>query len=275
MGATEDPDRVGDDGTEVARKKPGPAPALSPEQVARMIGEYREGASAESLGAQYGVTGSTVRRTLELAGEPIRSRHQAVSDRLPEQEVAAKYREGASIQALAKTYGVSASALAKLLTRLGVPRRGRSTDSLPTAEIVSAYESGATTRYLGSQYGVGADAINKLLRDSGVSLRPTGSPRAMTDEQVVAARDLHAQGKTYREVAAALGVSHSAVSKRLRDVGASTSTGLRALTEHQREQIRDLTAQGLAAAEIGRRLNIPSRTVLRVAGPEARRKRKS
>ncbi|WP_033346766.1 hypothetical protein [Catenuloplanes japonicus] len=110
---------------------------------------YRDGVSITRLARDYGVNAVTIRRRLTARGVPIRTSAEAVAlaslgrpprppeppkpkrasagrpllHDLPDEEIEAAYRQGASLTALAVNYRVSYDTIRVRLERRGVPLR--------------------------------------------------------------------------------------------------------------------------------------------------------
>jgi transposase-like protein len=142
---------------------------------------YLEGATITVLAERFDVSASTICRVLDRAGVPRRSRGQRVSGvRGREQEVAAAFLSGATVQELADRFGCSTKPINDALARVGVtrgagPRRRRLAGS--EREIVVRYEGGETLASLGAAYGVNPKVIARVLEDQGVSPRSPGRRR--------------------------------------------------------------------------------------------------
>jgi transposase-like protein len=142
---------------------------------------YRAGATVTALAARHGVSASTICRVLDRVGVPRRSRGQRVSGvRGREQEVAAAFLSGATVQELADRFGCSTKPINDALTRAGVtrgagPRRRRLAGH--EHEIAAAYAAGATLAELGHEHEVSPKVIADVLEQQGVSRRQPGRSR--------------------------------------------------------------------------------------------------
>lgn len=88
-------------------------------------------------------------------------------------ELAAAYRAGAALTALATEYGVHTDTVRKWLRRRGVNLRPqlKQTPEL-TNEIVRLYKSGLSTAKIGPVVGVGQQTVWRALKGAGVKMRP-------------------------------------------------------------------------------------------------------
>jgi len=91
-----------------------------------IISAYLAGTSVKDLGLKYEVSSSIVLSHLKRAGVTIR-RGRPISQKLPIEEMAAKYRGGASLKTLSQEYGASETTIWKRLKSHGVTirRKGR------------------------------------------------------------------------------------------------------------------------------------------------------
>jgi uncharacterized protein (DUF433 family) len=142
---------------------------------------YRSGASVSQLAATYGVSAATICRALDRAGEPRRRAGRSDAGVIGrEQEIAAAYRAGATIQQLADEYGCSVKPIRDALDRAGVQRRPSGQARLAVGlerQILEEYRAGATLLALAARYGVGTKVIARVLEDQGQSRRPPGRRR--------------------------------------------------------------------------------------------------
>lgn len=89
-----------------------------------IITKYTNGASASSIGREYGVTTTTVTRILKGSGVMPALGRGAATKRRDESEIIAAFQNGMTPTAIRVTFRVSKSGLYSILNRCGVELRG-------------------------------------------------------------------------------------------------------------------------------------------------------
>jgi uncharacterized protein (DUF433 family) len=139
-----------------------------------------------------------------------------------EAEVAAAYRAGATVEALAGQYGVSLSTVCRALDRAGQPRRqqGRRESGVPgsEAEIVAAYRAGATIAEIAKRFECSTKPVRDALVRAGVERRGPGRPRSVAGQEEAIAAAYEA-GATTTELAALHNVSHRLIARICQEQG--------------------------------------------------------
>lgn len=152
--------------------------------------QYRDGLSMQQVADQVGVSRSTVAKVLRARGVPSRPpvRPQKLSG--PEQAaVAARYRDGASLEAVAAEFGVAQETVLNILKRQGQPTRTEKKFSrkLPPekeADLVARYVAGEPVETLAVAFGVNQGTVVGAVRRAGKAARKPGKPgREVTPEQ--------------------------------------------------------------------------------------------
>jgi len=92
-------------------------------------------------------------------------------------ELVAAYISGAPTTELMKTYGLSKSAVLKLLRDREVPMRRQPLTSEQIQHATALYESGATLVKVSEQLGSPTESIRRALIEAGVTIRPRGRMR--------------------------------------------------------------------------------------------------
>jgi uncharacterized protein (DUF433 family) len=134
-------------------------------------------------------------------------------------EVAARYRTGTSVEALAESYGVSARTVRAALNRVGEPVRASSRRlAVPieaTPAVVAAYRAGATLRDVAARYKVSPGSIVAVLERQGAARRPACRlPAALPPQAAAIATDYRA-GASIPTLSARYEISYGAVVKAL------------------------------------------------------------
>lgn len=82
------------------------------------------------------------------------------------------------------------------------------------AEMIADYESGMTVVAVAKKYGVAPETASRRLKANGVSIRPPMAP-AIPASELETARQLRAEGWTYKQIAARYGCSRAGAFKTL------------------------------------------------------------
>lgn len=245
-------------GVAIRTRPPKQGARLSPEAIAA---RYRAGASAGELAEAAGINVAEVRAMLVTLGEelrpPLGHAHGRLDDRrYSPEKIEQLYEEGATVQSLAKTLGVSRELIRTLLLKRGVKLRGRG--GQPSAEpgdlvadpdeVARRYRAGQGIAEIAASVGRTAWQVRTVLLKLGVKLRGRAGNRG--DElkpPLVPAEEvakLYAGGLGLERVAAMAGVSRKKVKRLLRE--RRTSLRGRAEAKRQPAQVRRISDQIVA-----------------------------
>ena len=112
---------------------------LHDDQIAELVGLYRDGSSVRELAARFRINRKTVSIHLERCGVPRR----VVQAKLSADDIrraAELYRSGLSLVSVGEDLGVNAKTASKALHRVGVtmrPRQGGLPEAMPAATTAS------------------------------------------------------------------------------------------------------------------------------------------
>lgn len=123
---------------------------------------------------------------------------------LPTEEIAARYNAGESIPQLAEVYECSPRTIAKRLDWAGVVRRPGGRKLSPVPEIVRAYNAGQKVERIAARFKMDSSAICRIAHKHGC---PKRRQTVVDSERCRIARELHAQGLSWRQVAERMGIS--------------------------------------------------------------------
>lgn len=218
-------------GVVIRTRPPKAGPRLTPATIAS---RYRERASAGQLAAEAGISLTEIRTLLVAAGEELRPPLGRAQGRLddrqfPPEEIERLYEDGASVQSLAKTLGVSRELIRTLLLKRGVKLRGRG--GQPSAEpvelvadpgeIARRYHAGQGIAEIAASVGGTEWQVRTVLLKLGVKLRGRAGNRGddVNPPPVPADRvaELYAAGWGLERVAAEAGISRKKAKRMLRD----------------------------------------------------------
>ena len=218
-------------GVAIRPRSPKPGPLLPPETIAS---RYRTGESAGDLAEAAGINVAEIRAILIALGEelrpPLGTAHHRLEDRqFPPKKIVQLYEEGATVQSLAKTLGVSRELIRTLLLKHGVKLRGRG--GQPSAEpgelvgdpgeVARLYRAGQAIEEVAAALGCTEWQVRTVLLKLGVKLRGRAGDRGddcrppSLSAKTVAA--LYAAGAGLERVAAKAGVSRKKAERMLRE----------------------------------------------------------
>lgn len=152
--------------------------AFTDEQLARARDLYEgKGQRLKDVAQALGVGPNVARRELLAAGVRIRAKRERW---LPDEEIARRYRDGASLDRLARDFETSPGTIRNHLERLGVDvdHCPQERADLDAAQLAREYEAGASIDDLRRKYGCGTATVANRLRAAGVTIRPPGRHRA-------------------------------------------------------------------------------------------------
>ena len=150
---------------------------------------------------------------------------------------------------------------------------------IPREEWAGLYAAGYSSEEIGKAAGVGRGCVWNYLSRRGVAMRPPG-PRvckpkmlarlSVTYDVAEAALQRHVAaryqaGQTLRQIADALGISHSTVKRRLQEAGVHLrSRGTPRGRAGWRQEVPALRAQGMGTAVIAAHLGVSQWSVQEV-----------
>lgn len=134
--------------------------------AARIIAQYKAGATAVQLGREYGCSNTTILGLLKRHRVPRRDGRRIELPVSVEELVRRYVDEREQIQDIAAELGVKPNLISRRLAAAGVvvPVGQRRMD-LPDAEIVARFEHGEPVARIARSYGVSVPTIKRRLRD--------------------------------------------------------------------------------------------------------------
>lgn len=188
------------------------------------------------------------------------------------------YDQGLSPEKIGKQFGVSHIPIYSRLKQMGVKRRPFKQRhdlgvKLDDDLIKQLYNQGASTIEIGKQLGASHSTILTRLKGLGVKIRPSGRSLGGLDNDLI--KQLYIdQGLSAEKIGKQLGVSSTAIFKRLRQMGvAIISQAQREYARLDSDLIKQLYDQGKSQAAIAKQLDTTPTTIarrLRQMGVEAR-----
>ena len=177
------------------------------------------GLTATQIAAETGWSSQYVRDRLRDHGIPLRPRGLG-KPRLGRDQLQGWVDAGLTVGEIAERAGYSTSGVRKLIGEFQIPIPERVRPPLAGQrlldELAAKYARGQSLEALGAEYGHTADWARARLTQAGVAIRPPGSRRKITADQVRAGLD---EGLRTHEIASRLGCSDWAVLQVMRNQG--------------------------------------------------------
>lgn len=89
----------------------------------------------------------------------------------------ARYREGATVETLAREFGVHRTTVMAFTKRLDLHRPIRALSDPQIQQAAALYQGGGALAEVAKRYGVGVETMRTALLAAGQELRPRGRPR--------------------------------------------------------------------------------------------------
>lgn len=139
---------------------------ISKEELARLY--YQEGLTCGEIGAQYGVSDTTVSNRMREYGMERRSNYIAIPKETLERLY---YEEGLNQKEIGERLGVSDCKVRHQMQEYGLNVRGKPVN-IPQEEVARLYyEEGLTQEEIGERYGVTISGISQRMRKWGMETR--------------------------------------------------------------------------------------------------------
>ncbi|MBT2225996.1 helix-turn-helix domain-containing protein [Nonomuraea sp. NEAU-A123] len=192
---------------------------------AELAQRYCDGERAHDLAALLGIAESTLGRKMRAAGiirvsEDERRRFRAkdqITKNLDNNELAARFRSGESIDAIAESIGMTKQTIIKRIRAAELKRMSSNGTSNPvTAELVRRYEDGETIRALSVSFNMTTAGISEKLYSAGVEIRPA-APKlidlGITDEELI---KRYKAGESMADLGRSLNLNLTTIKRRLK-----------------------------------------------------------
>lgn len=199
---------------------------FTPEEDRNLAAEYEAGATYRELAAKAGGTDVSIRSAVLRGGAtPRPAQRRSGAQSVIADDVIAHYRDGMAVKAIAKKFKCRSTVVTDLLREndIAVKTGGRShprfRDPIQRTELAQEYESGLSLAQLADRYNCTTPTIANALRASGTQLRPGGAPQTWTPDVLEWLREEHGAGTSQQTMAGRIGVSQTAVSRKLAELG--------------------------------------------------------
>jgi hypothetical protein len=203
----------------------GAKPHFTPEQDDQIARRYAAGETLRAIAATYGVSYQPVAAALRRCGLDRRSKSDYAWQATPENraELVRLFNEGLSVPRIARQAGTGNDTVSRVLREEGIQARygGQNRRFKPeqVETIASEYRAGASLARLARRHGGSPQVVAKALARAGVERRAKGTRKFWTDERVAWMREQHETGRSQGSIAQEIGLSQTAVGRKLRDLG--------------------------------------------------------
>lgn len=200
---------------------------LTPQQELDVARQYAEGLSVRQIAAVHGVSYTPIAAALKRQGISRRTTADYAWKPTPENraEVVRLFREGSSVQKIAKAVRTRNEVVSAVLreegvnARLGGQNHRFKPDQVSTLKV--AYEAGVNLSELARQNSCSVTVVRNTLKRAGTEMRPFGhKPKFWTEERLAWLVAQWESGRSQASIAEELGYSQGTVSAKLISLGA-------------------------------------------------------
>lgn len=162
-------------------KQNGPSISIDSPTERNILAMFRAGSTEQQVADHFGVSRSTIRRTLERAGEirPSDRVKPRVTSEVREEAIQ-ELREGGRLEEVAERFGISRATLCRYSKeaglRLRTGRPGASEESVRLA--IQAVRNGSSAKEAAQRFGVSRTSLGRILQGEGVPVK-MGRPREL------------------------------------------------------------------------------------------------
>lgn len=186
---------------------------------------YESGGSLACIAKRYGVSTGQVKSHLEKMGVQIKTQiRPAISTQDIDRWIAG-YEDGATLEDLAKAFGVSSTTIRSRLIEHGVKLRNgapnKTSDDVLNQMIVM-HEKGLTPKEIGKQLGLSHSTVCRNLKTKGYDVV---SAHSVTEDKLDEWVKLYESGININELAARSGFNRNTISKHLQSRGIVLRSG--------------------------------------------------
>lgn len=203
----------------------GAKPLFTPEQDDEIVRRYLAGETLRGIASSYGVSFQPVTAALKRRGVERRSKSDYAWKATPENraELVRLWKTGLSVPRLARQVGTGNDTVSRVLREEGVqPRLGGQNHRFnreQTEVIANEYRAGASLNDLMRRHGGSPAVIANTLARAGVERRRKGTHKFWTPERIDWLREQHESGRSQESIGKEIGLSQSAIGRKLRDLG--------------------------------------------------------
>jgi DNA-directed RNA polymerase specialized sigma24 family protein len=245
---------------------------LSSKAEAEVCRRYVDGESTVQLGAEFGVTPSSIGKILKRNGTKCRNLSEAQRSLSPEAEaeVCRRYLAGENTTQLGAAFGVHAATIGKILKRNGTKCRNLSEaqgglSPKAKAEVCSRYVDGENTKQLGAAFGVSGYTIRAILERNGIKRRSIKEVRGgLSPEAEAEVCSRYVAGENTTQLGAAFGVTRTGICTILERNGIkrrSTSEALGGLSPKTEPEVCHRYVGGENTTQLGAAFGVNAATI--------------
>lgn len=186
---------------------------------------YENGSSLACIAKRYGVSAGQVKSHLEKMGVQIRAQIQPTISTHDVDHWVVEYKNGATLEKLAKASGVGSTTIRSRLIERGVKLRSgapNKTSDDVLDQMVVMYETGLTPKEIGEQLGLSHSAVCRNLKAKGFNVV---SAHSVTEDKLDEWIELYESGISINELAAHSGFNRNTISKHLQSRGIVLRSG--------------------------------------------------
>lgn len=186
---------------------------------------YESGGSLTCIAKRYGVSAGQVKSHLEKMGVQIRPKKRPAISSQDVDRWIAEYKDGATLEDLAKASGVGSTTIRSRLIEHGVKLRNgapnKTSDDVLNQMIVM-HEKGLTPKEIGKQLGLSHSTVCRNLKTKGYNVV---SAHSVTEDKLDEWVKLYESGININELAARSGFNRNTISKHLQSRGIVLRSG--------------------------------------------------
>jgi DNA invertase Pin-like site-specific DNA recombinase len=208
----------------------GAKPHFTPEQDEEIVRRYASGETLRAIATTYGVSYQPIAAALERRGVERRSKSDYAWKATPENraELVRLFNEGLSVPRIARRVGTGNDTVSCILREEGIQARyggqNRRFKADEAVEVGRRYSAGESLNKIAEVFGTNPVTVRQTLNRIGVPLRAKGREPFWTGERVAWLREQHAAGRSHDSIGKDVGLTQSAISRKLRDLGVTVAT---------------------------------------------------
>lgn len=223
---------------------------------------YDDGLTSTKISESLGICKTTVLRILERNGYDRR----APGTRIPPKqydEAIELYLKGENINDIAKKVGISAKSINAELNRRNIQARPRgvSVPEYKVDKIIELYKCGMSIKQICKELNVGSNTVSKSLKKGNITVKRAGCPNQITECTKDKIVSLYLSGKTSSEIAEAINISNSTITKIIKDRGIQLRKNIVHNNKAYVNRINKLYSCGESLTKIANDLGISKVTV--------------
>ncbi|MBO5143081.1 MAG: hypothetical protein J6C46_08895 [Clostridia bacterium] len=252
-------------------------------KIEALVKAYKEGMSWRKMKDEFNASGTTIARTLKIAGietgnrkfapekgsNKNRKRKPRIRDKETIEQIITDYKNKMPYKEMEKKYHVTAATIIRLLRNEGIDtsRRRKSSRSVELDEekkklLVQAYKDKKTWKEICSEFGFSETQGRKLLKDMGITMTRTKGYSEEERKQIL--KLYEEENKSLKELAYLYCDTVYHIERMLKSCGATIRqedgtefvTPVRRVTDEDKKKIFKLRDEKWSIHEIAKELNL-------------------